>query len=266
MAELVAHAFADVFPLMRGEEYEALKADIAAHGVRQPIVLHDGRIVDGRNRYRACKELKIEPPTRILRDGTPIVEFIISANLHRRHLDANQKAMVAAEIEPMLAAEAKARQKEHAGTAPGKKADTLSKNGKSEPIHAAKIAAERVGVSRGYVSDAKKLKREAPDLAEKVVAGELTIPKAKKEAVRREATKGLPPGKTPHQEAREDAGRRWHQNLYKLSQLLNSIRDCGGIKKLAGKWSKADRADNAAELRRIIGELEKQVELLESFE
>ena len=45
------HPIATLFPLMEGEEFEAFKADIAAHGVREPVWLHpDGRLLDGRNR------------------------------------------------------------------------------------------------------------------------------------------------------------------------------------------------------------------------
>ena len=49
------HEVADIFPMMSGDEYEALKVDIAENGQREPIWLHsDGRIIDGRNRHRAC--------------------------------------------------------------------------------------------------------------------------------------------------------------------------------------------------------------------
>ena len=47
---LVPHAAAELFPLMEGAEYEALKQDIAERGQLVPIVLHEGRILDGRNR------------------------------------------------------------------------------------------------------------------------------------------------------------------------------------------------------------------------
>ena len=59
------HEVANIFPMMQGDEFDALKADIDANGLREPVWLHpDGRIIDGRNRYLACCELGIEPQYR----------------------------------------------------------------------------------------------------------------------------------------------------------------------------------------------------------
>jgi hypothetical protein len=55
------HKISDMFPLMRSDESETLRMDIATHGRREPICLYECKILDGRNRYRACFHLKIEP-------------------------------------------------------------------------------------------------------------------------------------------------------------------------------------------------------------
>lgn len=176
-AKLIAHSAADVLPMMGDDEYAAFKADISAHGLREPIVLHEGRIVDGRNRYRACRELNLEPTTTTWDAKGSLVSFIASMNVHRRHLTSSQKAIIAAEYEPMFAAEAKERQ--HAG----KPANGTLANSLAKPSHsgrAAEQAAKATGTNRQYVTDAKSIKAKSPEIAAKIKSGELTIPQARK--------------------------------------------------------------------------------------
>lgn len=91
------HEAADIFPAMSDEEFEAFKKDIAENGLQTPIVtLPDGNIIDGRHRWRACMETHTDPRYQV-HNGNPWV-YVISANLHRRHLSSSQRAMVAARI------------------------------------------------------------------------------------------------------------------------------------------------------------------------
>jgi N6-adenosine-specific RNA methylase IME4 len=94
------HPFAALFPLIEGAEFDDLVADIKANGQREDIVLLDGDVLDGRNRFRACLAAGVAPrivPFRREFDGDPLA-FVISKNLKRRHLDESQRAMVAAAI------------------------------------------------------------------------------------------------------------------------------------------------------------------------
>jgi ParB family chromosome partitioning protein len=84
------HPAANIFPLMAGDDYAALVADIAEHGQREPIWLYDGMILDGRNRYRACTGLGLVCETREYTGDDPQA-FVISLNLHRRHLTREQR-------------------------------------------------------------------------------------------------------------------------------------------------------------------------------
>jgi hypothetical protein len=120
------HPLAGIFPLMEGEEFDALVADIKAHGLREPIDLYQGKIIDGRNRYRALLQLGIIPKKSNLHyvrtalnqcrnsvggigfhgkvDRNGMVAYIVSKNIHRRHLTAEQKrdalaALIAAQPE-----------------------------------------------------------------------------------------------------------------------------------------------------------------------
>jgi hypothetical protein len=91
------HPLANIFPLIEGAEFEELVADIRAHGVRIPIWLYKDKVLDGRNRYRAAQVASLDCPTRIYEGNDPVA-FVVSANLHRRHLSTSQRAMIGARL------------------------------------------------------------------------------------------------------------------------------------------------------------------------
>lgn len=190
------HEVANIFPMMSDDEFAALVEDIRANGQRQPIYLHDGKIIDGRNRYRACQQLGIEPDTRVWDGAGSLVSFVVSLNLQRRHLSSSQKATVGLDILPMLEAEAAQRRKETEGR-PSTAEKLVQKieqdiEEKRERTPASvEQAAQMVGTNRQYVSDAKRLRDEAPELLERVRSGELTIPQAKTELKRAEVKQRL---------------------------------------------------------------------------
>lgn len=98
-ADYPDHILANVFPLLTDAAYVALVDDIQDNGLRDPIVLLDGAILDGRNRHRACIDAEVKPKFRTLTesDGDPLA-FVISKNLIRRHLNESQRAMIAARL------------------------------------------------------------------------------------------------------------------------------------------------------------------------
>jgi N6-adenosine-specific RNA methylase IME4 len=169
------HEVASIFPLMSADEYDALKLDIARNGQREPVWTWQDKIIDGRNRWRACEELGIIPQRREWDGNGSLVAFVVSLNLHRRHLTSSQRATVAVDMLPMLEAEARERQA-HGQTAPGK---TLTeKFQQASSGMAAAQAAEIVGTNAHYVADAKKLKAESPEVYEQVRSGELPLNRA----------------------------------------------------------------------------------------
>jgi hypothetical protein len=91
------HQYADLFPMLDRLDASTLADAIKTEGLLHPIVLLDGQILDGRNRYRACQELNIKPKFVEYRGSDPL-GFVIAMNLRRRHLTESQRAMVAAKI------------------------------------------------------------------------------------------------------------------------------------------------------------------------
>lgn len=178
------HEVANIFPLMTGEEYESLKADIAENGLREAIWLHsDGRIIDGRNRYRACMDTGTEPQYRTWDGNGSLVSFVVSLNLHRRHLTTTQRAVLSVDILPMLEAEAKERQRA-AGEQFGRGQEKLVEKIPQafEPDNGGKArtqAAAILNTNERYVSDAKRIAQDAPEVLEMMRVGVVNMPAAK---------------------------------------------------------------------------------------
>lgn len=97
LSNMDIHPAAELFPLMQGQEFDDLVADIAEHGQREPVVMTpDGQLLDGRNRWRACAEAGVTPITRV--ETSEPWAYVISTNVHRRHLSESQRAMIGAKI------------------------------------------------------------------------------------------------------------------------------------------------------------------------
>jgi ParB-like chromosome segregation protein Spo0J len=168
------HPVAKLFPLMDEKTFDELLEDIEAHGQLVPIWLHEGQIIDGRNRYHACLELGIEPQFREWDRRGDLVDFVLGLNLKRRHLTATQRAVVAFRMLPVLEAKAKERQGRRAEAVdpeilPERKGDSRDE------------AAAMVSVSGRYVSDVKRIAAEAPEKLKELETGTLTLQAAKRQ-------------------------------------------------------------------------------------
>jgi ParB-like chromosome segregation protein Spo0J len=158
-APLQFHPLANIFPLMEDAEFDELVADIKANGQHARIVLKDGMILDGRNRYRACRKLGIEPSFACKAYSDQITDpaaYVISANIHRRHLKPEEKEPLIAKL---LAAD------------PGKSDRQVAKIVKASPTYVGKVRAKKEATgdvstvdtrtdTKGRKQPAKKAKRK----------------------------------------------------------------------------------------------------------
>jgi ParB-like chromosome segregation protein Spo0J len=116
------HPAAELFPLMSGDAFDELIEDVRKHGVKQPIVFWQGKLLDGRNRSHACLAIGIDPLNHacdLEEENVDPVEFVLTANLHRRHLSTSERAMVAAKCRKVFDDEA-AERKIEAGKQTGR--------------------------------------------------------------------------------------------------------------------------------------------------
>ena len=150
-----------IFPAITGGEFNTLKADIEANGVRHPIVLYQNKILDGCNRDKVCYELNRDPPTTNLPEGVDPVDYVVSANINRRHLTTSQRGMIAVSLANM-----KRGDNQHSG-------EGLSIERTSKMLNVSEATANRC----------KKVQTSGvPKLAEMVVSGKLPALVAEKVA------------------------------------------------------------------------------------
>lgn len=180
------HPIADVWPMMDEAKLHELADDIRKNGQLVPVWLYEGKILDGRNRWAACKIAGIEPKTKEYSGDEPTA-FAVSLNDRRRHMGKSALAAVAAELEPHFAADADRRKKATEGRP--RKSDSKPEEKVPQVIarqpQARQEAAKSVGVNDRYVSDAKKVKTEAPEVFERLKAGKITLQDAKREVAKK---------------------------------------------------------------------------------
>lgn len=184
------HEAANIFPLDE-EHIDELAKDIEEHGQRIPVELIDGKVVDGRRRTLACQKLGIEPDTREIEVDDPIA-YVLSLNLHRRHLTPSQRSNVGFRAKRLYTEQAKERQRASGGD---------RKSGKSVPVKlpepirgdARDMAGKAVGVSGKMIDYAEKVHDHGvPELVKAVDDGRMSVTTAAKlseepEQVQREA-------------------------------------------------------------------------------
>jgi hypothetical protein len=164
VATLNLHPLCTLFPRLDGAEFDALKADILANGQREPIVVHEGLVLDGGNRYRACIEAGVEPLLKEFAGNDPVA-FVLSANLHRRHLTPGQQAAIVASAQDWTRAQ---------GVGGDRKSD------QSATLHLDSVGdrAAQSGASIRTQKMADKVAKASPELAKQVAHGEISLPKA----------------------------------------------------------------------------------------
>lgn len=207
-ARLKPHPAAELFPMMADAELDELAADIHARGQVFPIILLDGKILDGRNRYEACLRIDRTPDLMEWRDWVRLsvsegnagprlipepdpIDWAVSMNLQRRHLSTDQRGLVGSKVaalkellehegtaarERMRAGARKARK----GSANGATLEKPAKSGKT-----AAIVAKLVGVSPRTIERAKEVTTKRPELLEQIASAKMTLNQAVK-AIKRE--------------------------------------------------------------------------------
>lgn len=185
------HPAANVFPMMEDKRFAELKEDIKQNGLREPITLCDGMVLDGRNRYKACEELGIEPSTRNY-SGNPW-SMSWSLNGARRDLEDTRRALIKIKIDAgsdqwtthasEIAAKANAKRSEaakaqHEVSIP-RRGETMVLVPKEQAPNESTRApgrtarAQAANVSSGTQAKAEWITNKRPDLADQIISGDI---------------------------------------------------------------------------------------------
>lgn len=188
LTELEVHPVATIFPMMTDEEYQGLKDDIQKSGQQEPIIVWRKQLIDGRNRLKACVELNIKPVwVEIDKDSDPI-QYVLSHNLHRRHLTESQRAMVGAKLRDIYDQAASERRK--SGLKKGDQAPVGANWAEREKLGRSRDkAGEAVAVSGTSIDRATTvLKKGTPEQIAAVEQGKLAVSRAAAEVNAKEKT------------------------------------------------------------------------------
>lgn len=239
MIEYELHPLCTLFPRLKGNEFQCLVNDIKTNGLKSPIIIYDGMILDGGNRYRACVEAGVEP-IFVSFCGDSIVSFVLSANLYRRHLSPGQQAAIVASAQDWAQAQTVGKPKSGNVTGLDRVEDRMAQSGASDKT-------QRM---------ADKVAKADPELAKQVAHGEVSLP---------EAVKKVSPKKekaiTVITDESEDDQR--DQDILELSDTIVSLEDENQRLKdaIATGQLPEEEIQSAAE---IIDGLRKQIKTLEA--
>jgi hypothetical protein len=174
--KLEIHPLANKLPPVTEEEFNRLVADIKDNGLRVPITIYEGKILDGRHRYKAAEKAHRPLTEKDFTEFKPTstdspIKFVISQNVNRRHLNESQRALIAADIADIE-----------------KGGNQYSKGGSIDLPTAAKM----LNVGEASVKRAKNfLNKAAPELVEQVRQGQRRVTSVSNDILQKPKAKQL---------------------------------------------------------------------------
>lgn len=191
LLKLSNHKYANLFPMLSEYDKEdgdtrpgpllTLAEDLLENGCHTAVVLHDGQILDGRNRIAAAKIAGLVelPVTEYL--GTAPRKFVLSLNLHRRHLTRAEYILLCLAIWDDVEADAHERKLATLKQSDGDRSGNISGSvqGDTRDLVVAELGN---AISGKLLDQGKKVHDEHPDIWKDVVRGAKSISAAYREA------------------------------------------------------------------------------------
>jgi ParB-like chromosome segregation protein Spo0J len=174
--------FKDAIPPLSPEEYSGLCESILAEGCRDAIIVWNGQIVDGHNRFEICRELDIPFRTfeRAFEDEDAVVEWIMRNQLSRRNLSDVERGRIALQLKEIISA----RARENCSLGGGDRKSESVKSGLAKlptPItstHTRAKLAKIAGIGERTLSKIEKVDNEAPEVIKAAMGKTISIDRA----------------------------------------------------------------------------------------
>lgn len=177
--------FQSLIPALSAEEYGQLEENILHDGIRDALIVWDGILLDGHNRYEIAQKYnlpyEVQEMTFDSRSDAEI--WVIKNQFGRRNLSAYDRSILALRLKPIIAAQAKEKEQE--------RKTTFQKSEKSSlpAVNTTKEIAKAAGVSHDTIAKVEKIETQAtPEIKAAVKSGEMSINQAY-QATRREEKK-----------------------------------------------------------------------------
>ena len=176
--------FRDLIPPLNEEEQKLLEESLVADGCESPLIVWNGVIVDGHNRYAICRkhEIPFAIQEKDFSSRDEAMLWMLRNQLGRRNLNNYQRVELVLKFEPLVKSAAEQRMLAGKvanpvptlaqGQTKGKTRDHLS---------------EAAGVSHGTFAKAKKLVQSADEETKRELrAGKVTVNRAYTELLEKE--------------------------------------------------------------------------------
>ena len=243
--------FKNLIPALTADEYKQLEANLIEEGCRDALVIWNGTIIDGHNRYEICQKQKIAFDTQDIEfaDDNEAKIWIIKNQFGRRNINNATRAMLALELEPLIKEKAKENLSESGGDRKSETAKSGLQNSVKaiKPINTQKEVADIAGLSHSTIHEAKKVKESGnQEVIDKMKAGTMSIHKAYKEVM-------------PKRETQVCSQCEKELPATEFSRNTGPCKKCDAFRKRVGaNQSKKIRAFNGVDVDAIIDSMAKK--------
>lgn len=171
--------FKDLIPPLTSDEYKQLETNIISDGCRDSIIIWNGYIIDGHNRFEICTKNNIifNSINKDFESEAEVKKWIIENQFGRRNLSNYQRSILALEYESLF----KEKAKENLKLGGGDKKSPLQKSANpiTEKINTREEVSKIAGVSHDTIAKVKVIQQKAtPEIKEKLQNDKISINEA----------------------------------------------------------------------------------------